>query len=131
MSPLKSVYWSEIHFLAVLEAARVEKLPRTVGIPDLNATITEVLGVGATTNKPEELLGNATPEDTFGGEEREDVVAQVEAHLRAKEREGAGASAILPLDAARHDLGNQIQVLIFSMSVKLIIGIRNMWVDHI
>ncbi len=54
--------------------------------------------------------GRTAPEHALGGEQRE-AVAQVEAQLRPKHGERAGAGAVLAARAGRHHVGHQRQVL--------------------
>lgn len=78
VSPLESVHRSQVALGAVGETYGVEELAGSVAVPDLDALGAQLVGVGAALYKPQEFLGDATPEEPLGGEQREHVVAQTE-----------------------------------------------------
>mmetsp|Transcript_9042 Transcript_9042/g.25843 ORF Transcript_9042/g.25843 Transcript_9042/m.25843 type:complete len:295 (-) Transcript_9042:749-1633(-) len=109
--PLEAVDRAQVAFLAMVQPAPVQKLPRGVAVPDLDFLVLQELGVGASTDEPEQLFGDAPPEHLLGCEQRELVTAQGEAHLRAKLGHGARSRAIAAHDAVVDDVLDEGQVL--------------------
>ena len=58
-------------FFSMSEPLFVEELPGGVGIPDPHSLCSEFLGVGGACDEPEQLLQDALPEDTLGGQQRQ------------------------------------------------------------
>mmetsp|Transcript_17418 Transcript_17418/g.53327 ORF Transcript_17418/g.53327 Transcript_17418/m.53327 type:complete len:293 (-) Transcript_17418:581-1459(-) len=113
VAPLETVDRTKVAHLAVLEAALIQELARAVAVPDVHVLRRELVGVGATLDEPEELLGEAAPEHALRREQREAPVAQVEAHLHAELGDGARARAVPAGDALVDDLADEVQVLPF------------------
>lgn len=81
VSPLEAIDWSQVALFPVRESTLVQELTGTVPVPDLDPLLLQDPCVCTTADEPEQFLGHSSPEDAFRGEQREDVVAQVEPHL--------------------------------------------------
>lgn len=85
MSPLKPIHRSQITHLPMLQTNTVEVLSAAVTVPDLDSPLREMKGVGIGFDEPEKLFEDGAEEDSLGGEEGKNVVAQRETHLRWRE----------------------------------------------
>mmetsp|Transcript_14914 Transcript_14914/g.39974 ORF Transcript_14914/g.39974 Transcript_14914/m.39974 type:complete len:295 (+) Transcript_14914:141-1025(+) len=112
MTPLKAVYGPKIALPARVKAHFVEKGARAVAVPYMDAAFLQRGGVGVAAHKPEHFFGDAAPEHALGGEQREATAAQVKTHLRAKQRQRAGARAVSFTHALREDAPHKLEVLL-------------------
>lgn len=111
VTPLEAVDRPQIALLSVSEAALVQELPCAVAIPDPDALVLQLLRIRATANEPQQLLGHSTPEHSLGGQQWEDVVAQIETHLSSEKRQSTNARSILATIPSIDDVLDQVQVL--------------------
>mmetsp|Transcript_23521 Transcript_23521/g.56245 ORF Transcript_23521/g.56245 Transcript_23521/m.56245 type:complete len:389 (-) Transcript_23521:616-1782(-) len=114
--PLEAVDRSKITFLPVRQAYRVEVLPGTVTVPDVNVLLLQFFCTGFTSNKPQKLLCNTPPEHTLCSEQWERV-SQIKTHLAAELRVGSGASSVFAQDSVSNNVVNQVEVLHFLVSI--------------
>ena len=112
VSPLEAVHWAKVHFFSVLQPPGIQKLPRTISVPNLDFFVREQLSVGVPSHKPKQLLRHASPEDLFGRQQGKPSVAQTEAHLYAELGYGAGAGTISSCHSVGHNVSQQIQILL-------------------
>ena len=97
----------------VAAAAAVRPSPRRRGRPVAPCGHRIVSRLGrATRDEPEQLLGDAAPEDALRREKREAPVAEREAHARAEDGPRAGARAVAARDALVQDLADEVEVLL-------------------
>lgn len=111
MTPLETVDWTQITYFAVFQATRIEKLARSVSVPNMNIFRGQVVRVRVTLYKPEQFLGNTAPKRALGSQQRQCVVAKRETHLRAKFGQSARTGAIPTLYTRLKDFPAQVQVL--------------------
>mmetsp|Transcript_22294 Transcript_22294/g.53470 ORF Transcript_22294/g.53470 Transcript_22294/m.53470 type:complete len:264 (-) Transcript_22294:4-795(-) len=109
--PLEPVHWSQVPLLPVPETHFREELLGAVAVPDVDVLVPEEVGVGRAGDEPEELLGDAAPEDALGRQQRERL-PQIEPQRAPELRDGAGARAVAFPHARRHDVADQVQVLV-------------------
>jgi hypothetical protein len=69
----------------------------------------ELLDVGAAAQEPEELVDDRAQVELLGGEDRE-ALGQVEAHLVAEDRQGAGPGAVPLLHSLVEDAADQVEI---------------------
>jgi hypothetical protein len=79
-------------------------------VPDGDAVVLQVLDVGVAPQEPEQFVDDGLEVDLLGGEQGK-ALAQVEAHLVAEYREGAGAGAVVLAGAVGHDVTQEVEVL--------------------
>ena len=111
VAPLEAVHRPEVPLLAVRQPTPVEELTRRVAVPDADALVLKQLGVGRAGHEPEQLLREAAPEHTLGGEEGELVVAKGVAHLHPELGEGPGAGPVAAQHTVVDDVADNVKVL--------------------
>ena len=114
MAPLEPIHGSKVALAAVRESTGVEKCPRGVAIPDLNAALREEFGVCFTADEPEEFFDDTADVGTFSGEEGESGVCEGEAEGGGcEESVCAGAGAVVAGFAVCDDTLDEGEVLVF------------------
>ena len=67
--PLKAINRTQVSLLPVVKAAGVQKLAGRVRVPDLDALLAELLGVGRAADEPEQLLHHRAPKNSLRRQE--------------------------------------------------------------
>ena len=78
-------------------------------VPDTNAVLPQVRGVGVAAQEPEQLVHDRADVELLGGEERE-ALAQVEAELVAEHAARSDAGTVGLVDAVLQDVAQEIEV---------------------
>lgn len=121
--PLEAVDRAQVALFAVRKATLVQKLASAVSVPDPDSLLLQHLGICAALDEPQQLLGHSPPKDPFRGEQGEGVVAQIEAHLSSKYRQGANTCPIIPTISVVDDIPDQIQVLHFVTVLRHMVAV--------
>lgn len=79
-------------------------------VPDAHTMVLEVAHVGVAVEKPQQLVDDGFEMQFLGGEQGE-ALFEVESHLIAEHRAGAGAGAVGFLHPVVHDVAEQIEIL--------------------
>lgn len=113
MAPLEPVHGPEIALAPVRQPPAVQKRPRAVAVPNLDAARRQAVRVSAPADEPEELLDDAFEVGAFGGEEGEGGVGEGEAEGGGREEGvGAGAGAVVAGLAVGDDTLDEGEVLV-------------------
>mmetsp|Transcript_17432 Transcript_17432/g.52932 ORF Transcript_17432/g.52932 Transcript_17432/m.52932 type:complete len:624 (-) Transcript_17432:50-1921(-) len=110
VAPLPAVHGPEVANLPLGQADRVEVVARRVAVPNLDALVLQRFSARVARQEPNQLLGDAAPEDGLCREEGE-AVAQREAHLRTKLAARADAGPVRTRHAGFDHLAHQVEVL--------------------
>ena len=78
-------------------------------IPDVHIIVYQVLGVGAATDKPKQLMDNALEEDLLGGKEWK-AIGQIKTGLSTKNSNGVNARSVFLRLPLRENPVDQVQV---------------------
>ena len=73
MAPLEAVHWTQVPFLPLGQTQVIQEFPRPVCVPDVDSFLAQLLPVGATLHKPQQLLRNTPPENPLSGQQWEGV----------------------------------------------------------
>ena len=79
-------------------------------VPDADLALLQPADVGVAAQEPEQFDDDRSQVQLLGRQQRE-AVGEVEAHLRAEQRQGAGAGAVLLLDAFVEDPLHEVEIL--------------------
>ena len=82
-------------------------------VPDLHAALLQPAHVGVAGDEPEQLVDDRLQVQFLGREQRE-APGEVEAHLRAEDRQGPGAGPVGLPGATREHMREEIEVLAFA-----------------
>lgn len=113
MSPLEPVNGAQVALLPVLQTDRIEKFPGAVRVPDVHVLLRQFQRVGGAADEPQQFLGDAAPEHTFRGQQREHVVPEGVAHLGAEDAVGADTRAVFAFHSVFDYAVDVLQVLVF------------------
>jgi len=97
-----------------LDRAEIAMLVRPC-VPDRHPMLVEIFDVGVAGEKPEQLVNDRFDVQLLGGGERK-ALGEVEAHLVPEHRQGAGAGAIMLLDAVGENPLHQLVILTHATS---------------
>mmetsp|Transcript_5015 Transcript_5015/g.20046 ORF Transcript_5015/g.20046 Transcript_5015/m.20046 type:complete len:323 (-) Transcript_5015:518-1486(-) len=129
--PLEAVDRPQVPNFAIREAPLVQELSRTVAIPNVDVLLRKNVRVGASLDEPEKLLGQPSPEDPLGRQQRKASVAERKAHLHAELAERASSGPISALHPAFDDVTHKVKVLPLcvvrigpSLRLRLGLGLR-------
>jgi hypothetical protein len=112
VAPLEAVHRAEVALLAVAQSALVKELSRAIAVPDVDVLVLQSARAGIARHEPQELLRNASPEDSLGGEQRQHTVPEGESHLHAKLGQSAGACPVASANTSADDITDESEVLL-------------------
>src|SRR5258705_4013011 len=92
-------------------------------VPDRDAMLAQSGDVGVAAPDTQQLRHHGAHVDLLGGDQRE-AAGEIEVHLVAKHRQGAGAGAVILAHALGPDPAHQLQVLFHGAMAKLPEGAR-------
>ena len=95
--------------LVAVDRAEVAELVGPL-VPDRDAALLEPAHVGVSAQEPEQLADDRAQVQPLGRDDGE-ALGEVEAHLVAEHAAGAGTRAVGLVDALRHDVVEQVEVL--------------------
>ena len=78
-------------------------------VPDGYVIFVQIFDVGVAAQKPQQLVDDGAQVQFFGGEKRE-AILQLEAHLVAEHRAGAGAGAVGFVGAVFENVAHQVEI---------------------
>ena len=93
-------------------------------VPDRDAVFLQVFDVGVALQKPQQFVDDGAQVAFLGGDERE-AFGEVEAHLVAKHREGAGAGTVVLARAVFEHVAHQIEVMFHVCCIPP--GLQSAW----
>lgn len=86
-------------------------------VPDRDAIVFQVSGVGRAGQEPDQFMNDRFQVQLLGGDQRE-AFLQIEAHLVAEYRTGAGAGAVGFFGAMLLDMAHEVEVLAHGCFLK-------------
>jgi hypothetical protein len=79
-------------------------------VPDRDTAIPEVFDVGVAGEEPQQLMDDRLEMQLLGGDQRK-ASGEIEPHLMAEYRQGAGAGAVMLFDAIGENTFHQVEIL--------------------
>ena len=86
-------------------------------VPDRNAIVFQILDVGVAFEKPQQFVNDRFQRQLLGGQHRK-AGGQIEAHLMAEDRQGAGAGAVMLFRAVSENPFEQVVILIHGVTLR-------------